>query len=141
MGRAYLIAVVLGSTAGLGMATVSLGGLVTNTGFDLLAGLWFLTAWFVYSLICGADIGFHREWMIRNYALTFDAVTLRLYVPFLIMAFHVKIMQAYLTVSRLCWGAQPADRGGACKRTAEPDALDLSAAVLWQNTGTRSCEH
>lgn len=103
VGRAYLIAVVVGSIAGLAMATVSLGGLVTHTGFGLLAGLWLLTASLAYFRVLRGDIDSHREWMTRNYALTFAAVTLRLWGPFLVGALHVQIMQAYMTGSWLCW--------------------------------------
>lgn len=103
MGRAYLIAVLVGSIAGLAMATVSLGGLVTHIGFGLLAGLWLLTALFAYSRIRRGEIDSHREWMTRNYALTFAAVTLRLWLPFFARAFHIEIMQAYMTVSWLAW--------------------------------------
>lgn len=103
MGRAYLIGVLVGSTAGLGMATISLGGLVTHIGFGLLAGLWLLTAVFAYSRIRRGEIDSHRDWMTRNYALTFAAVTLRLWLPFLVRAFHIEIMQAYMTVSWLAW--------------------------------------
>jgi uncharacterized membrane protein len=103
MGRAYLIAVLVGSIAGLAMATVSLGGLVTHIGFGLLAGLWLLTALFAYVRIRHGEIDSHREWMTRNYALTFAAVTLRLWLPFFARALHVEIMQAYMTVSWLAW--------------------------------------
>jgi len=103
MGRTYLIAVLVGSIAGLGMATVSLGGVVTHIGFGLLAGLWLLSALFAYSHIRRGEIDSHREWMTRNYALTFAAVTLRLWLPFFMRAFHIEIMQAYMTVSWLAW--------------------------------------
>jgi len=103
MGRAYLIAVLAGSTAGLAMATVSLGGLVTHIGFGSLAGLWLLTALFAYFRVRHGEIDSHRDWMTRNYALTFAAVTLRLWLPFFARGFHIEIMQAYMTVSWLCW--------------------------------------
>ncbi len=103
LGRIYLLAVLLGSIAGLGMATVSLGGLATHTGFGMLAGLWLLTAWLAYRRIRCGEIDAHREWMTRNYALTFAAVTLRLWLPLLVGAFRVEFMDAYRTVSWLCW--------------------------------------
>jgi hypothetical protein len=56
LGRAYLIAVLIGSVAGLGMATVSLGGLVTHVGFGMLAGLRLLTACLAYTRIRHGEI-------------------------------------------------------------------------------------
>jgi uncharacterized membrane protein len=103
LGRIYLIAVLLGSTAGMAMATVSEGGLATHTGFGMLAGLWFLTGALAYRHIRRGDLVGHKQWMIRNYSLTFAAVTLRLWFPFLAGVVHIDPMDAYITVSWLCW--------------------------------------
>ena len=44
----------------------------------------------------------HRAWMIRSFALTFAAVTLRLYLP--IASFlPVHSDDAYRAISILCW--------------------------------------
>jgi uncharacterized membrane protein len=103
LGRIYLIAVLIGSAAGLAMATVSMGGLATHTGFGMLAGLWFLTGVIAYRQIRRGDFIAHKQWMIRNYSLTFAAVTLRLWLPFLAGVVHIDSMDAYITVSWLCW--------------------------------------
>lgn len=103
LGRIYLIAVLIGSIAGLGMAAVSLGGLATHVGFGMLASLWLLTAIFAYRQIRRGDVRAHRQWMIRNYSLTFAAVTLRLWLPLFAGAMHIAPMDAYVTVSWLCW--------------------------------------
>jgi hypothetical protein len=44
----------------------------------------------------------HRAWMIRSFALTFAAVTLRLYLP-LHLLFQVHFDDAYRAISFLCW--------------------------------------
>ena len=103
MGRVYLIAVLIGSTAGMAMATVSIGGLATHTGFGMLAGLWFLTGAMAYRRIRRGDLVGHKQWMIRNYSLTFAAVTLRLWLPFFAGVVRIAPMDAYITVSWLCW--------------------------------------
>jgi hypothetical protein len=42
--------------------------------------------------------------MIRNYALTFAAVTLRIYLPLMTpFLFHGDFLAAYRTISWLCW--------------------------------------
>ncbi len=45
----------------------------------------------------------HRDWMIRNYALTFAAVTLRIWLPLLSEAAGIEFIDAYRTVAWLCW--------------------------------------
>jgi hypothetical protein len=41
--------------------------------------------------------------MIRNYALSLAAVTLRLYIPFLLAVLDWPFPRTYITVSWLCW--------------------------------------
>jgi uncharacterized membrane protein len=103
IGRIYLISVLIGGLAGLAMATVSEGGLVAHVGFGLLAALWLATAACAYRTIRRGDVPTHRQWMIRNYSLTFAAVTLRLWFPLFYGPLHIEIMQAYMTVAWLCW--------------------------------------
>ena len=78
MGRVYLTAVLAGGLAGLYFAPTSLGGPITAIGFTLLAIIWLYTGSMAYLAIRRRDIAAHRRWMIRNYALTFAAVTLRI---------------------------------------------------------------
>ena len=77
LGRFYLLAVALGSIAGFAMALVSEQGLPTHFGFGALAVLWFFTGLQAYRLVRRGNIEAHRQWMIRNFALTLAAVTLR----------------------------------------------------------------
>jgi ABC-type spermidine/putrescine transport system permease subunit II len=48
------------------------------------------------------DFAAHRRWMIRSFALTFAAVTLRLYLP-LGFLLPVSFDDAYRVISFLCW--------------------------------------
>ena len=103
MGRFYLLEVALGSVAGFAMAVVSEGGLPTHFGFGILAGLWFFTGLQAYRMVRKGNIEAHRQWMIRNFALTFAAVTLRVQLPFMLAALHWPFLRSYITVSWLCW--------------------------------------
>jgi uncharacterized membrane protein len=103
MGRFYLLEVALGSIAGFGMALVSEEGLPTHLGFGILAVLWFATGLQAYRRVRSGDIDAHRQWMIRNFALTLAAVTLRNYMPFMLFALHWPFARTYITVSWLCW--------------------------------------
>ncbi|GAA0935861.1 DUF2306 domain-containing protein [Nonomuraea longicatena] len=79
-GRIYMISVLLASGAALFAATFSLGGLSVQVAFYLLVAAWLYTLVRAYQSIRRGDARLHRIWMIRNYALTFAAVTLRLYL-------------------------------------------------------------
>lgn len=102
MGRVYLAAVLVGGVAGLYMALTAFGGLPTRIGFSMLALLWLSTGGMAYGLIRRREVARHREWMIRNYALTFSAVTLRLWLP-VFLSLGYTFPEAYTTVAWLCW--------------------------------------
>ena len=103
IGRFYLLSVTLGSIAGFVMATVSTEGLATHLGFGSLALLWFATAVQGYRYVLKGEIDLHRRWMIRNFALTLAAVTLRIWLPLMLFALHWPFRASYITVSWLCW--------------------------------------
>jgi uncharacterized membrane protein len=102
LGRTYLIAVLLGGLGGLYMARLSYGGLPTHLGFASLGILWLFSGWKAYRHIRRREIESHREWMVRNYALTFAGVTLRLWLP-LLGAAGIEFLPSYLVVAWLCW--------------------------------------
>ena len=102
LGRTYVIAVILGGIAALALATRSQAGLPTHVGFGLLAALWMFATAMAYRYIRAGNQALHRRWMIRSYALTFAAVTLRIYLP-LSMAAGMPFDPAYQTISWLCW--------------------------------------
>jgi len=102
LGRIYLIAVFVGGTAGFYLGLTAFGGLPTRTGFVLLAVLWLSTGVMAYLRIRQGNVSAHREWMIRNYALTLAAVTLRLWLPtFLSLGFT--FIESYITIAWLSW--------------------------------------
>ncbi len=103
LGRFYLLEVALGSIAGFAMAMVSEQGLPTHLGFGILAALWFFTGLQAYRMVRKGNIVAHREWMIRNFALTLAAVTLRVQMPFMMVVLHWPFARTYIIVSWLCW--------------------------------------
>jgi uncharacterized membrane protein len=103
LGRFYLLEVGLGSVAGFAMALVSKRGLPTHLGFGILAVLWFFTGLQAYRMVRKGNIEAHRQWMIRNFALTLAAVTLRVYMPLMMGVLHWPFPRTYITVSWLCW--------------------------------------
>ena len=102
MGRIYLLAVLVGSLGGLYMAVTAFGGLPTRIGFGMLGALWFTTGAMAYVNIRQGKVQVHRAWMIRNYALTFSAVMLRIWLP-LFLALGYGFPESYTTVAWICW--------------------------------------
>nr|WP_255807636.1 DUF2306 domain-containing protein [Cohnella mopanensis] len=105
VGKLYSYCVLLGGVTGVYLAFYATGGWVSSVGFLLLALLW------IYTLVRGIraitvnkDRREHQRWMTRNYALTFAAVTLRLYLPISIAAFGIESFNDYYRViAWLCW--------------------------------------
>jgi uncharacterized membrane protein len=102
-GRLYGASAVALATAGLYLAAYSAGGAVTHGGFGLLALCVLATTWQGYRAIRRGDVGRHRAWMLRSYALVFGAVTLRLWLPLLIAAHQGDFLAAYRWVAWLSW--------------------------------------
>jgi hypothetical protein len=84
------------------MAQFPFGGLASRVGFTLLALAWLYTGWMAYSAIRRRDIKSHRRWMVRNFSLTFAAVTLRVYLG-LALAAGVRFEDFYPVLAWLCW--------------------------------------
>jgi uncharacterized membrane protein len=103
MGRIYLgVGVLVGGLAGLLMSFHAFGGPVSRLGFGCLALAWLYTGARAYLAIRARELAAHRRWMARNFALTFAAVTLRLWLPGSVVS-GVPFELAYPIVAWLCW--------------------------------------
>jgi uncharacterized membrane protein len=103
VGRVYLgAAVPIGGLAGLYMSCFAFGGIASTLGFGCLAVLWLYTALRGYITARSRNFSAHRRWMLRNYSLTFAAVTLRLY---LVLSFYLEtpFEVSYQLIAWLCW--------------------------------------
>lgn len=86
IGRTYLLAGVLPSALTAVPVAVLSGRLITQVGLIVPAVLWLVTGWLAFRAARRRDFVRHREWMMRNYALTFLAVTSRILVPLMLLA-------------------------------------------------------
>jgi hypothetical protein len=84
------------------MSQYAFGGPVAQLGFAVLAVLWLYTGIRAYLAIRRGVVAKHRQWMVRNFALTFAAVTLRLYLPIPLIA-GLDFALAYSIIAWLCW--------------------------------------
>jgi uncharacterized membrane protein len=102
LGKVYIVSASAVGLAGLYMSVYSFGGTVTHLGFGTLGVLLLWTTTRAFLAARERAIAVHRQWMLRSYALLFAAVTLRIELPLLIMAFG-EFTPAYQVVSWLCW--------------------------------------
>jgi len=103
MGLLYLsMGVLVGGVAGLYMSQFAFGGPPARLGFGVLALAWLYTGSRAYDAIRRREIAAHRRWMIRNFALAFAAVTLRLYLPVAAVS-GVEFATAYAVIAWACW--------------------------------------
>lgn len=103
IGRAYLgVGVAVGGVFGLLLSRHAHGGAVAQIGFALLAVAWLYTGLRGWLAIRGGDVAMHRQWMLRNLALTLAAVTLRIYLPVALVA-RWPFEPAYAAIAWLCW--------------------------------------
>ena len=102
-GRAYLgIGVLVGGLCGLYMSVHAYGGVVAKLGFGGLAVCWLYSGLQAFLAIRRGAVAEHRRWMVRNFSLTFAAVTLRLYIPASMMA-GIPFETAYPVIAWLAW--------------------------------------
>ena len=102
LGRTYLVLVLLGGIGSLILAPNADGGLVARIGFFILGVLWLFSGLQAYLAIRRKDVATHRAWMLRNFALTFAAVTLRIYLN-VFAAIGVDFSESYPVVAWLAW--------------------------------------
>lgn len=102
IGKIYVIAALVSGVCGVFIAFNATGGLVTTLGFLSLGVIWLFTTIKAYLAIRKGDIQLHQGMMIYSYAACFAAVTLRIWLPLLTIAFGDFII-AYRIVAWLCW--------------------------------------
>lgn len=101
-GRVYVLGCLGGGIGGFFLALGSTAGPVATAGFGSLALLWLGTTAQAWRRARARDFAAHRAWMIRSFALTFAAVTLRLYLP-LVFLTGLPVLDSYRAIAFLCW--------------------------------------
>jgi uncharacterized membrane protein len=102
LGKIYVIVCMISGSAGLYISFFATGGWIASWGFGALAVFWLITTSKAYLTIRNGEIDNHKMWMIRSYALTFAAVTLRIWLP-LAQVLHFDFIGAYRVIAWLCW--------------------------------------
>ncbi len=104
VGIVYVLLVLLISApSGLVMAVYANGGIAAKSSFALISLLWWYFTWKAYIEIKRKNIQAHQAFMIRSYALTLSAITLRIYTFTIPQFLHINGPEMYILVSWLSW--------------------------------------
>lgn len=104
MGYVYVTDVIcLAGPSGLIMAFYANGTVVSKTSFVLLSLLWILFTAIAIIKAFKKEFIAHQRWMIRSYALTLSAITLRLMALVLPRFVHLDAHTEYATIAWLSW--------------------------------------
>jgi uncharacterized membrane protein len=101
-GRVYVGAVLLAGLSGLVLAPSTRGGLQAQTGFVLLSVLWLVSTGVALRAVLSGNLAAHRAWMLRSFAFTFSAVTLRILLG-LGIASGIRFVEIYALAAWLSW--------------------------------------
>ena len=101
-GRLYVLSCLVSGCAALVLSSQTITGLNSQVGFVLLATLWLITTLIGWKRARERDFATHRRWMIRSFALTLAAVTLRFYLP-ASQILEIPFEIAYPVISYACW--------------------------------------
>lgn len=86
------------------MALKANGGLPARASFILLSVVWYVCTLIALIRVKQHRYQLHAEWMIRSYALTLSAITLRLYAYiFDILHINFPPRDVYITIAWLSW--------------------------------------
>lgn len=103
MGKLYMVSCLVAGLAGLIMATNANGDIWVKLGFGLMAVFWLVVTTQAYLKIKAKDINAHRRWMVRSYALTLAAVSLRVQMGIWLGVAGLSFETTYLIVAWACW--------------------------------------
>lgn len=104
LGKVYVgLILALSAPSALIMAIYAQGGLSIKSCFILLSILWWWFTWQAWTTILKKNILAHQSFMLRSYALTLSAVTLRWYSFLLGYFFNWYNLESYLWIAWLSW--------------------------------------
>lgn len=104
LGKIYVFGILFFAAPGGLMMSFFIGrGPWVLASFLLQCSLWFYFTLRAFIAIRKGDVPTHREWMLRSFALTFAAITLRLYVFISSWSFDLSQPAAYGVIAWMSW--------------------------------------
>ena len=101
-GMLYVAAIAIGSPAGFVLALGTSAGPVAASGFAMVAILSVAFTWLGLRAAQRRQFADHRAWMLRSWAMTAGAITLRLLLPASAML-GLRFYAAYPVIAWLSW--------------------------------------
>lgn len=102
IGWLYMVAVLIGWVSSVPVAMHAQAGVVSQAGFLALGAAWITTTSLGLKAAINRKFEGHRRWMIRSYAVTAAAITLRIMLPISLL-FGVPFRDAYPAIAWACW--------------------------------------
>ena len=104
LGKLYIVLVLLlASPSGFVMGYYANGGVYSRISFMLLAILWFYFTLQAFRYIKQGQVDQHRKFMLRSFALTLSAISLRLIKWGLVTTLELPPMDTYRIVAWAGW--------------------------------------
>jgi hypothetical protein len=104
IGKIYIASILLlAAPSGLVLAAFANGGLPAKVGFTLQCFVWWATTYAAWRAIMQRNWEEHAKMMLRSYAVTLAAMSLRTESYALVYFFGTKPIETYLTVTWLSW--------------------------------------
>ncbi|MEL6657603.1 MAG: DUF2306 domain-containing protein [Bacteroidota bacterium] len=104
VGRLYVIIIIcLSGPAGFLLAIKANGGWSSQLAFSVLAVLWWVFTFLAWRKIMAGDLAAHRSFMLRSFALTLSAITLRAWKWLIVFLWAPPPMDTYRLVAWLGW--------------------------------------
>jgi len=122
IGRIYLASVAVAWLSSIPLGLHAFTGAVASAGFLSLGIFWIAATVAAVMHILRGSVNAHKRWMIRSYALTAAAITLRMYLG-LAIALRLPMEVSYPAIAWLCW---------------VPNLLSVEAFFLFQQIRQRS---
>jgi len=103
-GKLYIfIILIFSAPSGLVMSFVANGGIWAQISFVVLSILWIFFTYKSYQFARSKNWKKHEEYILRSYALTLSAVSLRLFKMIIANVFDLPPMDTYRFVAWLGW--------------------------------------
>ncbi|MFA9556324.1 DUF2306 domain-containing protein [Evansella sp. AB-rgal1] len=102
LGKLYVISIAISASVGMYLSFYAFGGLTAMLGFFFLDIAWIITTYLAYYYIRKRNVHLHEQWMYRSYAVTFAAVTFRIWSAIIGYSTDNFIL-GYALATWLCW--------------------------------------
>lgn len=102
-GSMYVVLVLVSGVSALGISPFSSTGWVAAVAFAMLAVIWLSVTVLAWTSIRRRDVQRHRMLMVYSFSACCAAVTLRLWLPLLLLVLRLDFSVAYPIVAWLCW--------------------------------------